>query len=243
MKRRHFVRLFILFFMSAFLLTAKFLSWDAIQKVQSNPKEYFFVNSEPIQTVHVGIYNDKLLVGYVLFSSREQVEIDYAIGDLKREDIPLAINKKNGDIVRMSIAFSSRDICLLLCYLMLYIGEIIYFKVEKNKMILRKSIEKTKEMNEKISHSNVKVKRIKLAKKNECTKEVKTVIIKIKREEDVDYDWIKIWCEEISPDNRRKVYKSRRVKEIVKWKMGDVITVLVNPRKESDYEVVTEYMI
>lgn len=243
MKRRHFVRLFILFFMSAFLLTDKFLSWDAIQKVQSNPKEYFLVNSEPIETVHIGIHNNKLLVEYILFSSKEQVKIDYAIGDLKREDIPLAINKKNGDIVRMSVAFSSEDICLLLCYLMLYIGEIIYFKVEKNRMILRKSIEKTKEMNEEISYNNVKAEGIKFAKKNECTKEVKAVIIKIKRVEDVDYDWIKIWCEEISPDNRRKVYKSRLVKEIVKWKRGDVITVLVNPRKESDYEVVTEYMI
>lgn len=243
MKRRHFVRLFILFFMSAFLLMAKFLSWDAIQKVRSNPKEYYLVNSEPIQTVHVGIQNDNLLVEYILFSSSEQVEIDYAIGDLQREYILLAINKKDGDVVRMSMAFSSRDICLILCYLMLYIGEIIYFKVEKNKMILRKSIERTKEMNEEISHNNVKIEGIKVAKKNQCTKEIKAVIIKMKRIEDVDYDWIKIWCEEISPDNRRKVYKSGLVKEIVKWKKGDEITVLVNPKKESDYEVVTEEMI
>lgn len=239
MKRRHVVRLSILFFMFAFVFTDKLLSWNAIQKVWSNSKEYFLVNSKPIQTVHVGIYNDNLLVEYILSSGKEQVEIDYAIGDLKREHILIAINEKNGGIVRMNIAFSSRDICLLLCCLMLYIGEIIYFKVEKNKMLLRKSIEKTKEMHEEISHNNVEIEKIKVAKKNQCTREVRAVIIKIKRVEDVNYDWIKIWCEEISPDSRHKVYKSGLVKESVKWKKGDEIIVLINPRKESDYEVIT----
>lgn len=240
MRRRHAVRLFLLFSMFVFLLTGKFLSWNAIEKVQTNQEEYFLVKSKPIQTVHAGIHHNHLLVEYILFSSREQAEVEYGVGDLKREFIPLAINKKNGDVVRMSVALSSRDICLVLCYLMLYIGEMIYFKIAKNKMLIRKSIEKTKEVYGDMFNNDEKMKGIKLVKKNQCTKEIKAVIVKIKRVEDIDYDWIKIWCEEISSDNRHKVYKSGWVKEIIKREKGDAITVLVNPKKESDYEVVTE---
>lgn len=65
-------------------------------------------------------------------------------------------------------------------------------------------------------------------------------IIKIKRVEDVDYDWIKIWCKEINLPDNSKIYKSKTVRETVKWHIGDLITVLVDPKKESNYEVVTE---
>lgn len=239
MKRRHFFKLMILVFMVVCLLSDKFISYNNIQKVQSNQQEYFFINGEPVETVHIGMHKNKLLVKYTLLTYKGEVIIDYATGDLRRKQIPLAISKKNGEVVRMNVAFSSGDICFLMCMLLLYIGEVIYFRHQKQKMLIRKSMEKMMNKgSESIEVGNEKV--IIVAKKNECTKKLKAVIIKIKRIEDVDYDWIKIWCKEINLPGNSKIYKSKTVREKVKWHVGDLITVLVDPKKESNYEVVTE---
>lgn len=192
-----------------------------------------------------GRYNELSVVQYEYNGQVMQAEVSYNVSDSRNENIPIAINKLTKKVVRMNMAFGFDEICMYIVLLGLFPTEYLLYRMDKQKLNIRKAKEMIKGSDYFKENGEIKIddstyKHAAEYKKRGYIKRIDAVVIKVKRVIEVDCDYIWIWCENIDLNGRKRKFKSGKVVETKKWKVGDIIIVLVNPDNERDYKILTE---
>lgn len=206
-----------------------------IQDVKSNRNDYVLTDARVLDQRYKGRSYCVSVIQYEYKGEIRNGEVRNDINDVGKGNISIAICKLNEKITRMNIAFSFDKICMILALLCAFLAEFLMYKIDEKKLNIRKAREMEQILkngsNEgtaiinKENYNNIK---------NEYTREIRAVITKLKRECEVDYDYIWVWCETDEVNGGKRKFKSGKVIETRKWSVGDVITVLLSNQNEKN---------